>query len=143
MTNGRCDRPIERPAMVIVLLIGSSSFLNAYEISVTTQIEERGETLRVRYPQQVELVGDRAIGIKPGVFRLATAKVARSAIVLWHGRLPSNEFERAVHQIELDGEEFGVDFIVEFVALQDHMPLRQNGTGVHLVLRLDQRNDNI
>ena len=64
MINGRCDRPIERPAMVIVSLIGSSSFFNINQISMATQIEKSGVALRIGHAQQVELLRDRSVGIK-------------------------------------------------------------------------------
>src|SRR5437660_10055119 len=102
MTNGRCDRPIARPAMVIVLLLGSSSLFESYSIAVAAQLEKRREPRRVRHPQQVELIGDRPVRIKPRIFRRAPAVVARRPAILRQRPATPYLRKRLIHQSELD-----------------------------------------
>src|SRR4051812_34511529 len=138
MMNGWCERPIGRPAIMIVSLIGSSSFFNAYEIAMAAQVEERRKALRVRYPQQVELLGDRARRIEPGILRRATAIIARRPVVLRHRLSGANDLERMVHQFQFDGEQPLVDLLAQLVPFKHQRPLRPDGTGIDRVLRLDQ-----
>src|SRR6266403_1121478 len=98
MMNGRCDRPIERPAMVICSLIGNSSFLlDADKISMSAEVEKRRKPDGVSNPQQIEFYG----------------------------------------------EKLAVDFVDQFMAFQHQMPLRPDCTGINLILRLNQRHDNV
>ena len=60
MTNGRCERPIERPSIMMVSFIGRSRFFNAYKIAMAAKIEERREAIRIRHAQQVELLDQAA-----------------------------------------------------------------------------------
>src|SRR5438477_2095675 len=138
MTNGWCERPIARPAIMIVSLIGSSSFFNTYQIAMAAQVEKCGKALRVRYPQQVELLGDRARRIEPGILGRATAIIARRPVILRHGLSRSNDLERMVHQFELYGEQSFVDLVAQLVPFEHQVPLRPDGAGINRILRLDQ-----
>src|SRR6266508_2884634 len=115
MMNGWCERPIARPAIMIVSLIGSSSFFNTYEIAMAAQVEECRKALRVRYPQQVELLGDRARRIEPGVLGRATAIVTRRPVILRRRLSGPDDLERMIHQFKLYGEQPLVDLVAQFM----------------------------
>src|SRR5688572_16899364 len=118
MMNGWCERPIARPAIMIVSFIRSSSFFNTYEIAMAPQVEECRKTLRVRYPQQVELLRDRARRIEPGVLWRATAIITRRPVILRHGLPVPSDLERMVHQFQLYGEQSLVDLLAQLVPFQ-------------------------
>src|SRR5439155_9651918 len=111
MMNGWCERPIARPAIMIVSLIGSSSFFYTNKIAMAAQVEECRKALRVRHPQQVELLGDRTRRIEARVLGRTTAIIARRPVVLGHRLSVPDDLERMVHQFQLYRKQSLVDLV--------------------------------
>ena len=108
---------------------------------MAAQVEECRKALRVRYPQQVELLGDRARRIEPGVLRRATAIITRRPVILRHRLSGPYDLERMVHQFQLYGEQSLVDLLAQFVPFEHEVPLCPDGAGVNRILCLDQGHD--
>ena len=54
-----------------------------------------------------------------------------------------DRLQRMIHQIQFYREQLLVDFVTQLMTFEQQMSLRPDRTGVHLVLRLNQRHDNI
>ncbi len=110
---------------------------------MSAEVEKRRKPDGVSNPQQIELLGDRPVRIEPGIFRGAPPIISWRTVTLSLRSGRSSDLERVIHQIEFYGEKLAVDFVDQFMAFQHQMPLRPDCTGINLILRLNQRHDNV